>query len=67
MKELVDMQKKLFAIEKKVKNLEKIVKDLEAKVGQDVVLMRAEAKTVLEKASALVNPYASNTMTNDKG
>lgn len=63
MKELVDLQKKISAIEKKVKTLEKTVTDLEAKVGQDVVLMRAEAKQVLDKASALVNPYSSNTMT----
>jgi len=63
MKELVDLQKKIIKLEKIVKTLEKKLATLESKTGADTAALRAEANIVLEKASALVNPYSPNTIT----
>ena len=66
MKELVQLQKDINKLTKKVKELDTRLTGIESKVGQDVVAMRAEAKAVLEKCTALVNPYSPNTITYDK-
>jgi len=63
MKELVQLQKDLHDLAKNIVSLTHRVEDLEDKVNKDISIIRKEAKEVLEKASALVNPYSPNTMT----
>jgi predicted nucleic acid-binding Zn-ribbon protein len=62
MEELVSLQKEVHKIQKDIKSIKKQLKSLDSRVGVDAVQLRAEAKKVLEKASALVNPYHPNTM-----
>lgn len=65
MDELVQLQKEINKLRTEVKKLTKRVEGMESKVGQDVIALRAEAKAVLDKATALVNPYSPSTMTYD--
>ena len=62
MKELVILQKRVIEAEKAIKALELKHSDLETRLGKEVVELKMEATNVLNKASALVNPYSSNTM-----
>jgi predicted nucleic acid-binding Zn-ribbon protein len=66
MKEIVELQKELHKVVNSVKKIEKRLTKLEESVDKDVVAMRKEAEKVLEKATALVNPYSPNTITYDK-
>ena len=61
--ELSKLQAQIFDLQSKIKNLEDKVVNLESKVNIDVVEMRKEATKVLEKVTALVNPYSPNTIT----
>jgi hypothetical protein len=66
MKELVQLQQELFKTQTEVKELKKKVEVLEAQITKDVKDLRVEAEKVLEKASALVNPYSTKTVSWDK-